>query len=181
MLSAYDLLTNGDVPEGTYNQDHINGLLSQARILGNKLKPQFDTPSGLPATFLNFTTNELVNAQSVNPLDGKTYNSTNTAIAGTIILEFHRLSDLTGDESFRILVRTPLFTKIEPHSQLLSQADRGESWLVNPHPAPIYPGLVGSQLDIETGNYLTFDFGWNSGIDSFFEVSTGIFWNRESF
>lgn len=109
MLSAYDLLTNGDVPEGTYNQDHINSLLTQAKVLGTKLKAQFDTPSGLPATFLNFTSNELVNAQFFNPLDGLTYNSTNTAIAGTIILEFHRLSDLTGDESFRILVWKPSF------------------------------------------------------------------------
>jgi mannosyl-oligosaccharide alpha-1,2-mannosidase len=54
------------------------------------------------------------------------------------------------------------------------QADRGESWLIDPNPSPVYPGLVGSELDIETGNYLTFDFGWNSGIDSFFEVSANI-------
>jgi mannosyl-oligosaccharide alpha-1,2-mannosidase len=49
------------------------------------------------------------------------------------------------------------------------QADRTESYLINPNPAPIYPGLVGSELDVETGNYLTFDFGWKSGIDSFLE------------
>lgn len=103
-LSAYDLLTNGYVPKGTYNQDHIERLLSQAKILGDKLKPQFDTPTGLPATYLNFSTNQFVHAQFLNPLDNVTYNSTNTAIAGTIILEFHRLSDLTGDESFRLLV-----------------------------------------------------------------------------
>ncbi|KIN08302.1 glycoside hydrolase family 47 protein [Oidiodendron maius Zn] len=125
----------------------ISGIFYlKQNILGDKLKPQFDTPSGLPATYLNFTTNELAHAQFVNPLNNVTYNSTNTEIAGTIILDFRRLSDLTGDESFRLL---------------------SPGWLINP--PPIYPGLVGSELDIETGNYLTIDFGWNGGIDSFFE------------
>lgn len=36
----------------------------------------------------------------------------------------------------------------------------------------MWPGLIGSELDIDTGNYLTYDFGWHAGIDSFFEVST---------
>jgi mannosyl-oligosaccharide alpha-1,2-mannosidase len=92
------------VPRGTYDQSLIDALLKQATTLGNKLKPQFDTPSGLPALYVNFTTNTLVNSQFWNPLDNVTYNATNTAISGTIILEFHRLSDLTGDESFRELV-----------------------------------------------------------------------------
>jgi mannosyl-oligosaccharide alpha-1,2-mannosidase len=31
--------------------------------------------------------------------------------------------------------------------------------------------LVGSELDTETGKYLTYDYGWKAGIDSFLEVS----------
>lgn len=104
LLSAYDLLTSGFVPEGTYNSDHVKALLSQATVLGNKLKPQFDTPSGLPAANINFTTNTPINSQFTNPLNNETYNATNVAVAGSLILEFTRLSDLTGDQSFREIV-----------------------------------------------------------------------------
>lgn len=76
---------------------------------------------------------------------------TNVAVAGTLILEFHRLSDLTGDESFRQL------------------ADKAETYLINPSPPPIYPGLVGSELYIPTGEFFGKDTGWQSGIDSFYE------------
>lgn len=52
------------------------------------------------------------------------------------------------------------------------QAERDEGNLIFPNPNPVYPGLIGSELDIETGNYLTYDFGWKAGIDSFLEVPT---------
>lgn len=47
-----------------------------------------------------------------------------------------------------------------------------EGNLIFPYPAPVWPGLVGSELDTDTGNSLTYDFGWRAGIDSFFEVRT---------
>lgn len=50
------------------------------------------------------------------------------------------------------------------------QADKVQGNLIFPYPAPIWPGLVGSMLDIDTGNFLTYDFGWKAGIDSFLEV-----------
>lgn len=104
LLSAYDLLTSGYVPPGTYNLGHVNALLSQAKTLGDKLKVQFDSPSGLPTAYVDFSTNTPINGQFTDPLNNVTYNSTNTAVAGTSILEFYRLADLTGDESFRTLV-----------------------------------------------------------------------------
>lgn len=102
LLSAYDLLKNG-FDEG-YDQNHVNALLSQAKTLGDKLKYQFETPSGLPAAELNFTTNMPVESTFTDPLNNKTYNATNLAVAGSLILEFYRLADLTGDQSFRTLV-----------------------------------------------------------------------------
>jgi len=105
LLAAYDVLTSGYVPAGTYPQDQVDALLSQAQVLGNKLKYQFNTPSGLPAYELNFTKNEIINSTFTDPLNNKTYYDINAAIAGTIILEFYRLSDLTGDEEFRQMVR----------------------------------------------------------------------------
>lgn len=50
------------------------------------------------------------------------------------------------------------------------QALRSQGNLIYPDPAPIWPGLVGSEMDTETGKYLTFDYGWKAGIDSFLEV-----------
>lgn len=149
LLSAYDLINNGvgGAPAGGYNQSHVDALLWQARTLSDKLKPMFDTPTGIPMMFVNFTTNIASNSA------GDQGNSTtqNTAITGTIIHEWHRLSDLTGDPSYRTL------------------ADRAESHLINPHPAPKYPFLVGGTIDFISGNFTTFDAGWQSGIDSFYE------------
>ena len=93
------------VPKGTYNQDHIDTLLSQARVLGDKLLVQFETPSGLPTAYIDFATNEPINGQFTDPLNGVTYNVSDVAVAGTLILEFHRLSDLTGDLKYRLAVR----------------------------------------------------------------------------
>lgn len=107
LLGAYDLLTSSYVPKGTYDQKLISALLTQAHTLGNTLKPQFDTASGLPTANINLTTHEGVNGQFKDPINNVTYNATNAAIAGTIILEFYRLADLTGDQSFKTLVGIP--------------------------------------------------------------------------
>jgi mannosyl-oligosaccharide alpha-1,2-mannosidase len=116
------LLTSGYVPEGTYNPDHVNALLSQAKTLGDKLKVQFETPSGLPTANINFTTNTPINGQLTNPLNGVTYNASNTAVSGTLILEFYRLADLTGDESFRELVSQSIsFCEVNKSYQLLGR------------------------------------------------------------
>ena len=157
LLSAHDLITSGLVPHANkYNKKHVKALLAGAKTLADLLAPQFDTPSGLPHFYINTTTHVPSNGHFpyVDPLTNKTYTAvTNTAIAGTIILEYHRLSDLTGDKSYR------------------QMADKAEANLVNPKPAPIYPGIVGSELDLNTGEFFAYDGGWKSGIDSFYEVS----------
>jgi len=159
LLGAYDLVTSASVPNAsTYNETQVNMLLANAVTLADLIASQFNTPSGLPRFFVNTTTHLPVDgpAPFTNPLTNKTYTSViNTAIAGTNILEFHRLSDLTGNNTYRQL------------------ADKAVSNLINPRPQPVYPGLVGSMLDIETGEFLTYDAGWKSEIDSFLEVSGG--------
>jgi len=52
------------------------------------------------------------------------------------------------------------------------KAKRAESYLVNPSPPPKYPGLVGTELNTNTGKFLIYDGGWHSGVDSFLEVGT---------
>lgn len=98
LLSAYDLIKSGDFPN-PYDKDQVEALLTQAAKLAKAISPVFETATGLPAATMNFTTGEVI--QSNTTVNGKTYNSTNTAQAGTLILEYYRLSDLTGDESFR--------------------------------------------------------------------------------
>ncbi|KAJ5908209.1 mannosyl-oligosaccharide alpha-1-2-mannosidase 1B [Penicillium taxi] len=148
LLSAYDLINSGQFPN-PYDKDLVETLLSQAKSLATAITPVFDTVTGLPGGNLNFTTQKIV--QSTTTVNGKTYNSTNTAQAGTMILEYYRLSDLTGDESFR------------------QQAQKAEEYLINPSPSPAFPGLIGTELDTDTGNFITFDGGWEAGVDSFIE------------
>ncbi|KAJ5649965.1 mannosyl-oligosaccharide alpha-1-2-mannosidase 1B [Penicillium longicatenatum] len=148
LLSAYDLIKSGDFPN-PYDEDLVEALLSQAKSLATAISPVFDTITGLPVANLNFTSGELV--QSTTTVNGTQYNSTNTAQAGTMILEYYRLSDLTGDESFR------------------EHAQKAQNYLVNPNPAPAFPGLVGTELDTDTGKFITLDGGWQAGVDSFIE------------
>lgn len=115
-------------------------MLSGARDLADFIAPIFDLPTGLPYFWIDTATKEVSGAS-------------NTAVPGTIILEYYRLSDLTGDDKYG------------------KMADKAESYLVHPKPDPVYPGLVGSQISIETGEFQSQDAGWNSGIDSFYEAS----------
>ena len=148
LLSSYDLLKS-ELFSNTYDQDQVNALLAQAVSLANKVAYGFDTPTGIAAANVNFTSNTPI--EGTYTVGNTTFNSTNTASAGTFVLEWFRLSDLTGNETYRQLV------------------ERGENYLVNPNPAPVYPGLVGTQFDTDTGRLLSFDGGWHSGVDSFLE------------
>ncbi|KAH7391461.1 mannosyl-oligosaccharide 1,2-alpha-mannosidase IC [Cadophora sp. MPI-SDFR-AT-0126] len=155
LLSAYDLLTSG-MFYNVYPKEQIDALLAGAKTLATNLKPCFDTPSGVPASFTNFTTKQPVDGPRYTspnqaPFDGKPHKAQNTAVVGTLILEYFRLSDLTGDNSFAALAR------------------KAESHLINPKPAPKFPGLVGGQVDTDTGDFLDYNLGWQSGVDSFFE------------
>ncbi|KAJ6033872.1 mannosyl-oligosaccharide alpha-1-2-mannosidase 1B [Penicillium canescens] len=148
LLSAYDLIKSGQFPN-SYDKDLVEILLSQAKTLATAISPVFDTITGLPAAQKNFSTGQIL--PSTSTINGTKYNSTNTAQAGTLILEYYRLSDLTGDESFR------------------QHAKKAEDYLIKPNPAPMFPGLVSTELDMETGKFITFDAGWQAGVDSFIE------------
>ncbi|KAG2431990.1 hypothetical protein HYH02_013063, partial [Chlamydomonas schloesseri] len=62
-------------------------FLHKAVELADLLLPAFDTPSGLPALFVHLKTGAVHD----------NYNSTCTACAGTLLLEFGMLTALTGD------------------------------------------------------------------------------------
>lgn len=127
-MSAHDLLSSGLFPN-SYNQSNVDVLLAQAKSLATGLKLAFKTNTGLPAGDVNFTTQTL--KMTNYTLNNVTYNGTNTAQAGTFILEWYRLSDLTGDESFRQIVSLPslsrwgcTMTMTRPNEQSLTWSTR---------------------------------------------------------
>ena len=141
MLSGYDLLT-GPLSNLTTNASNVDALLTQSVSLANVLKFAFDSPTGIPSNGLNIT---------AQVTDGGTTNG--LATIGTLVLEWTHLSDLTGDPQYGEL------------------AQKGESYLLNPMPASSepFPGLVGTNVDINSGNFLDASGGWVGGDDSFYE------------
>ncbi|KAL9117382.1 MAG: hypothetical protein Q9187_006083, partial [Circinaria calcarea] len=123
MLSGYDLL-KGPLSNLNSNATNVDALLTQSTNLANVLKFAFNTPTGIPYNGLNVT-NQTTIGDATNGLAGM----------GTLVLEWTHLSDLTGD------------------SQYASLSQKAESYLLNPRPASSepFPGLVGSNIDIDTG------------------------------
>ncbi|KAH9839624.1 glycoside hydrolase family 47 protein, partial [Teratosphaeria destructans] len=150
LIASYDLLKSGQFPN-SYDQAQVAALVSQAESLANKIAYGFNTASGISSTYVNFSSNTPVEANYTVAATNETYNATNTASAGTFILEWFRLADVSGNQTYRYLT------------------ERGEAPLINPSPAPVYPGLVGTEFDVNTGAMLSFDGGWHAGVDSFLE------------
>lgn len=142
LLSGYDLLTG---PYSTFVNDSskVEPLLEQAKNLADNLKFTFDTPTGIPDN-------------SVFLAPPRIGNSTSNGVAttGTLILEWQRLSDLTGDPSYGELVK------------------KAESYLINPLNPELgepFPGLIGTDISISNGSFLDSRGGWTGGTDSYYE------------
>ncbi|RKF62525.1 Mannosyl-oligosaccharide alpha-1,2-mannosidase [Erysiphe neolycopersici] len=141
LLSAYDLLSGPSSGIAT-NQTSVDLILKQATRLADNLAFAFNTPSGIPINELYFT-NKTTSHETTNSL----------ACAGTLVLEWTRLSDLTGDPKYATL------------------SQKAESYLLNPKPAVSepWPGLVGGTIDVNTGEFVSSEGGWIAGSDSFYE------------
>ncbi|KAJ5682682.1 Mannosyl-oligosaccharide alpha-1-2-mannosidase [Penicillium macrosclerotiorum] len=141
MLSGYDLL-KGPASHLVDDSDLVDTLLVQAKNLGEVLKFAFNTTSGVPYNNLDI---------SSQGNDGASTNG--LAVTGTLVLEWTRLSDLTGDDEYAEL------------------SQKAESYLLNPQPSSgePFPGLVGSNINIETGEFTDGTVSWDGGDDSFYE------------
>ncbi|KAI0434163.1 glycoside hydrolase family 47 protein [Xylaria sp. FL1042] len=144
MLSAYDFLTGPF--EGQVDEDSVKAILDQAVNLAEQLSVAFDTPSGVPINDLVFN----------GPNGPVTSDEATNGIAtiGTLILEWTRLSDLTGDDKYAKLTRA------------------GEDYLLNvknPEVGEPYPGLIGTNVYVANGTFADGSGGWNGGTDSFYE------------
>jgi mannosyl-oligosaccharide alpha-1,2-mannosidase len=144
MLSGYDFLS-GPLAHLADDPTHVDALLSQSIHLANNMSYAFNTPSGVPYNLLNFSSKGVI----IEP--------NGLATVGTLILEWTRLSDLSGDASYAALVA------------------RAESYLLDPKPASSepFPGLLGMNIEPTTGRFLDayggWIGGWIGGADSFYE------------
>jgi mannosyl-oligosaccharide alpha-1,2-mannosidase len=139
--AAYDLL-NGPYRYLSPDPRKIKPLLDQARTLADSLSVAFDTPSGVPDPTI------FLNPEPRHSGAGRN----NIAEIGTLVLEWTRLSDLTGDDKYAKLVA------------------KAESYLLNPTGSPeAWPGLVGTFVSTEDGTFQDSNGGWSAYDDSFYE------------
>ena len=141
LLSGYELLS-GPFAHLATSEEAVDALLQQAVSLANTLSYAFDTPTGIPYNNL-ILTNRTVSGEPTNGL----------ATIGTLVLEWTRLSDLTGNTTYAEL------------------AQKAETYLLSPSPpsGEPFPGLVGSDISILNGTFLDAQGGWIGGSDSFYE------------
>ncbi|GJN73642.1 maturation of Asn-linked oligosaccharides protein [Purpureocillium lilacinum] len=141
LLSGYDLL-KGPFSGLVKDAAKVQNLLDQAKSLADSLSIAFNTTSGVPqpTVYLNPTRRH-----------GNS-SSNNIAEVGTLILEWTRLSDLSGDGKYAQL------------------AEKAESYLLRPTGSPeAFPGMVGGDVSIADGKFINSDGGWSGGTDSFYE------------
>jgi mannosyl-oligosaccharide alpha-1,2-mannosidase len=121
----------------------VDSILEQAVSLADSLKFAFDTPTGIPDPIIVLNPEPRLNGSTVN----------NIAECGTLVLEWTRLSDLTGDPQYAEL------------------AQKAESYLITPTPeaGEPFPGLTGTFVSLETGAFVDGAGGWGGYTDSFYE------------
>jgi mannosyl-oligosaccharide alpha-1,2-mannosidase len=141
LLTGYDLLS-GPFEDLAINDTLVDTLLAQSKSLADSLSFAFNTTSGVPDNLLDFKARTRVGG-STNGL----------ATIGTLVLEWTRLADLTGNRTYADL------------------AQKAESYLLRPHPATSepFPGLLGMNVELQTGNFIDASGGWTGGSDSFYE------------
>ena len=142
IATAHDLLS-GPFKHLVTDTTKINHLVKQAASLADGLKVAFKTPSGVPDGIVQFSPEVRKGGHDRNSLAGM----------GTLVLEWTRLSDLSGFDLYAELVQ------------------KAEEYLLHPEPksAEPFPGLVGSQISVVDGTFLNSNGGWGGGTDSFYE------------
>nr|XP_015211811.1 PREDICTED: ER degradation-enhancing alpha-mannosidase-like protein 3 isoform X1 [Lepisosteus oculatus] len=130
--------------QGTHMSWYRDELLAMAKDLGLRLLPAFNTSSGLPYPRVNLR-------HGVRSPEARTGTETDTctACAGTIILEFAALSRFTGDPVFEEHARRAL-------DFLWEKRQRNSN-------------LVGTTINIHSGEWVRRDSGVGAGIDSYYE------------
>lgn len=137
MISAWDLL-NGPFASMAQSSTLRQALYNQMVKLGDALSCGFDTPSGIPRGWVD-----------PKACESDSASSNTIAAAGTLILEFGRLSDITKD------------------SKYVRLAQKAEDYLLRPSPADSepFPGLLGSMVNLSSGEILDSSGSWGAFAD----------------
>lgn len=145
LLSAAALIR--DPPHAAFaaNEEDANMFIGKAVELAERLKPAFDTPSGVPLREVDLQTGEAFPDLNNN-------NSSSLAEATTVQLEFKYLAHLTGEmEYWRIAERT---------MQVVRDATQR---------LPHYQGVLPIFLDPMTGHFYNGEVRLGSRGDSYYE------------
>ncbi|KAI6192394.1 Edem3 protein [Aphelenchoides bicaudatus] len=118
-------------------------LLRMATDLADRLLPAFNTTSGIPHSRINLKFGLSPNL--------KIQSDTCTACAGTIILEWAALSRLTGNPIYEEKARKAM-------DFLWNQRNHGSD-------------LMGTVLNVQSGDWVRRDAGIGAGIDSYYEYT----------
>lgn len=142
MLSAHDLL-DGPFKHVAKDETLREALRSQMIALGNVLSCGFSTPSGIPRNWVD---------PALCTTDSGTSNT--VAGAGSLILEFARLSDITG------------------HQVYVERAKKAMQYLVDPQPEEKlpFPGILGSFVSVNTGKVMDSKGSWGSLADCMTDI-----------
>ncbi|BGP38422.1 mannosyl-oligosaccharide alpha-1,2-mannosidase [Rhodotorula kratochvilovae] len=134
---------------GLLSAYHLSGetdqmLLDKAVDLADRILPAFDTPSGLPLSFIN-----LAKREGIPDMDNRAM--TSVAEAGTLQLEFKYLSQLTGNPVY--------WQKVEKVMEVIRSQ-------------PAKDGLVPIFMRPDTGTFVFSDIRLGSRGDSYYEYLT---------
>jgi len=122
--------------QSAYELDGDKKFLALAKDLADRLLPAFNTPTGMPYRFVHLQTGAL--RDSIN----------NPAEIGTLMLEFGKLSKLTGNSRYYKVAKKALMQVYKRRSKI---------------------GLVGLQVNVITGNWTNTESAIGAYIDSYYE------------
>ncbi|KAL3671143.1 hypothetical protein V7S43_004324 [Phytophthora oleae] len=126
---------------GMMDEGEYNGeLLALALDLGRRLLPAFETPTGMPVHRINLR-------RGVLPKD-RAAKLTCPAAAGSLLVEMAYLSRLSGDDRFEQRAKDAVVAIWDRRSDL---------------------DLLGSAIDVASGQWVHSHGGIGAGLDSFFE------------
>ena len=121
-----------------YEMENDHRFLNLAQDLGNRMMPIFNTPTGMPYRYVHLQTGKV--RDSIN----------NPAEIGTLMMEFGKLSKLTGDNKYYAAAKKAMMAVYQRRSKL---------------------GLVGEQIDVTTGKWVSIESHISGYIDSYYEYA----------
>ncbi|CDU25947.1 related to alpha-mannosidase [Sporisorium scitamineum] len=145
LLSAAALIRDPPHPAFTPSQQDADMFIAKAVELADRLKPAFDTPSGVPLREVDLETGEAFPDLSNN-------NSSSLAEATTVQLEFKYLAHLTGEIEYWRIAERPMQV-VRTAAQLLQH----------------YQGLLPIFLNPMNGHFYNGDVRLGSRGDSYYE------------